>query len=314
MSRFGEIAPRGSRRDTVPPGPAFREVIPRDPNQSFRWRTHSYPDALARWNHHPEYEIHLIRKGTGRFIIGDVIGPFGPGDLFLVGSDLPHDWISDLAPGEVIVDRDVVLQFDPDWFRRATSVLPELSEIEPMLARAARGIAFHGATATEGARMLEEIGTLGGVEAVAGFVRLLARLVSAPAEDSSVVSSRAVDGVGGADSSDVVAAALDYVFANIDAEPRLSVAAEIAGMSESTFSRYFKAASGMTFSDMVKRLRLTQACRMLEHTDAPIAEIAYAVGYQNLSNFNRRFRDEYDVTPSEFRRGTRRMSASELSR
>ena len=81
---------------------ANREVIPEDPNHSVRWHQHDYPSPVARWNYHPEYELHLIRKGTGKFIVGDHIGTFEAGHLALVGSGLPHDWVSDLEPGEVL--------------------------------------------------------------------------------------------------------------------------------------------------------------------------------------------------------------------
>lgn len=282
--------------------PPFREVIPRDPDLSFRWRTHGYPDPLARWNFHPELEIHLIRRGTGRYIIGDVVGTFGPGQLFLVGSNLPHDWISDLPQGAHIEDRDVVLQFDPQWFERCQGVLPELHDIDPLIARATRGIEFRGNTASAAAQALESIGLRSGMGAVTEFFRLLDILASAPVKDYRILSTRPIDLEFDPDTSDVIASALDYIFTNIGLEPRLAVAAKIAGMSESAFSRYFKTASGQTFSGMIKKLRLTQACRLLEHTDATIAQIAQSVGFSNLSNFNRRFRDEYGITPSAYRK------------
>ena len=99
--------------------PAAREVVPSDPRLSARWHMHSVPSPYSRWNYHPEYEVHLIRFGTGRYIVGDRIDVFSAGQLVLVGSNLPHHWISDLEPGEIIVDRDIVLQFHPDWIRRA---------------------------------------------------------------------------------------------------------------------------------------------------------------------------------------------------
>lgn len=302
MQRMQEPDRLAAVAGSVVKAPAFREVIPRDPGASFRWHMHDYPDPLARWNRHPEYEVHLIRRGTGRYIIGDAVGPFGPGQLFLVGSNLPHDWISDLRPGEHLEGRDVVLQFDPSWFERFQDVVPELRDIASLLARSARGIEFHGQTARDGAELLETIGTQSGVAAIADFLSLLTVLSRAPSGDSRTLSSALADSGAGADPSDVVASALDYIFANLDSEPRLSVAAGIANMSESAFSRYFKNASGQTFSGMVKRLRLTQACRLLEHTDATVAQISHSVGYSNLSNFNRRFRDEYQMTPSEYRR------------
>lgn len=73
--------------------PAELEVILPEPEHSFRWYEHDYPYAMARWNHHPEFEIHLIRHGSGRLLAGDYIGPFGPGHVAMIGPDLPHDWM-----------------------------------------------------------------------------------------------------------------------------------------------------------------------------------------------------------------------------
>ncbi|GAA3883212.1 AraC family transcriptional regulator [Leifsonia kafniensis] len=292
---------------------AHREIIPRDPASSFRWRVHGYPDSLARWNFHQELEIHLIRRGNGRYIIGDVVGAFAPGHLVLVGSDLPHDWISDLEPGELIEDRDVVLQLDPGWLEGTQRAIPELRNLDPLLVRARRGIEFHGETARRGAETMEAIGLATGVAAIVEVLRLLEILSSAPATDWHLLSTRAVDQAPGPETHDVMAHALDYIFANIDTEVRLSVAARLAGMSESAFSRTFKAASGQTFSEMVKRLRLTQACRILEQTDATVTAVAQAVGFSNLSNFNRRFREEYQMTPSQYRRAQAAQSRETIA-
>jgi AraC-like DNA-binding protein len=73
-------------------------------------------------------------------------------------------------------------------------------------------------------------------------------------------------------------------------------------MSDSTFSRYFKAASGQTFTDMVMQLPLTRACRLLRRTTDSVADIATSVGYQNLSNFNRQFLRAYGMTPRQYRK------------
>ena len=88
------------------------EWVTSDPAESFRWQTHDFPCNIARWNYHPEHEIHLIRRSTGKAFVGDYIGEFGPGCLTVVGPNLPHNWVSDLEPGEVVERRDVVIQFD----------------------------------------------------------------------------------------------------------------------------------------------------------------------------------------------------------
>src|SRR5690606_26553769 len=104
------------------------------------------------WNFHPEYEIHLIRRTTGRYIIGNEVGSFGPGQLMIVGPNVPHDWISDLRPGEMVAERDVVLHFHEDWVLQCAAAIPELHDLGGLLTRATRGIEFLGRTAEDAAR------------------------------------------------------------------------------------------------------------------------------------------------------------------
>ncbi|MEW2353534.1 AraC family transcriptional regulator [Spirillospora sp. NPDC029432] len=281
--------------------PAYREVVPRAPDATFTWRTHGYPDPLARWNLHPEVEIHLIRRGTGHYVIGDAVGGFTAPALFVVGARVPHDWLSDLERGERIDDRDVVLQFDPERVARLAAAAPELDPVNGLLARSARGIEFSGATLERAGELLLGIGEQDGGAAIAGFLHLLAVLAGAPEDEWRAVASRPADGAA-VPASDTFAEAVDYIFRNLRSGPRLSEAARIAGMSVSAFSRHFARASGQNFSDMVRHLRLAHACRLLADPKRSIASIAHDAGYANLSNFNRRFREEYAMTPRAYRR------------
>jgi AraC-like DNA-binding protein len=72
-------------------------------------------------------------------------------------------------------------------------------------------------------------------------------------------------------------------------------------MSEPTFSKYFKRASGQNFSDLVRKLRLAHARRLLERSDKSVSDICYEVGFTNLSNFNRQFRNDAGETPRDYR-------------
>ena len=107
-----------------------REVIPQHPQHSVRAMMHDFPSEICGWNAHPEYEIHLITKTHGSFIAGDHIGTFGPGHLSLIGPNLPHDWVSDLEPDQVAVDRDAVIQFTDGWIRQCMQLLPELQQLD----------------------------------------------------------------------------------------------------------------------------------------------------------------------------------------
>ena len=60
-------------------------------------------------------------------------------------------------------------------------------------------------------------------------------------------------------------------------------------MSESRFSRFFRRATGNTFTDFVNRVRVNRACQLLMETDRQVTHICYEVGFNNVANFNRRF-------------------------
>ena len=102
----------------------------------------------------------------------------------------------------------------------------------------------------------------------------------------------------------VVDIVLEYVFSNHAGTVKMSEAAALVGMSEPTFSKYFKRSTGQNFSDLVRKLRLAHARRLLERSDMAISTICYEVGFSNLSNFNRQFLNETGATPREYRART----------
>lgn len=285
--------------------PAIREVVPYDPQYSTRWHRHDYPDPVARWNFHQEYEIHLITQGTGSYIVGDTIGRFGPGQLMLVGPEMPHDWIGDLEPGEVITGRDVVLHFHDEWITDCIRTLPELTDLQSLRANARRGIEFLGETAAQGAEALLAIGASSGTERLTATFSLLGILANGPEHERRYLATEWVPTVQDPDPAELMNEALDYILDNLDTEVRLATVATRMNMSESALSRFFKRASGQTFSETVRRLRLARACKLLQETDSLVASIAHAAGYQNLSNFNRQFLTEYGCTPQQFRKRAR---------
>ncbi|MGA5303220.1 AraC family transcriptional regulator [Nucisporomicrobium flavum] len=282
---------------------AAREIIPAVPDQTGRWLMHGYPDPVARWNHHPELEVHLLQHGSGWYIVGDRIGRYSPGQLVLVGSHLPHNWISDIEPGVHIADRDVVFQFHPQWVKDAQSLLPELAALEPLLSRATRGIEYSGASAQRGTAELMAIGGSTGMARLQHITTLLRTLAEAPADEYRLLASPGIVPPSDHQASRIVDLAMREVLTNLNGTVSLSSIAARVGMSQSGFSRYFTRATGQSFSDTLRKLRLAKARQMLAFTDDPITKIARSSGYNNLSNFNRQFRAEHGVTPTEYRDG-----------
>ncbi|MCC2308299.1 AraC family transcriptional regulator [Cellulomonas chengniuliangii] len=284
---------------------AVREVIAGDPVSSFRFYVHEDPHPFAGWHFHPEYELHLILRSSGRYVLGDVVDAYNPGQLVLVGPNLPHHWIADHGENEVLEDTHAVLHFSDAWIRGCQTAMPELRTLDSLLSRSAHGIEFQGDTAARGATALLAVRDADpGMERLVRVLDVLRVLAAGPAGEQKPVVRGWLPALGGAD-SELISRAIDYILDNLTTGASLHEAARQAAMSDSAFSRYFKAGSGQTFTDMVRQLRLTQACRLLERTDDTVGAIAGAVGYSNLSNFNRQFLRAYGVTPRQHRTSAR---------
>lgn len=107
-----------------------------------------------------------------------------------------------------------------------------------------------------------------------------------------------------------IAKARKYIHANLDQPLPLGQVARQAGLSESHFCRLFKDSSGLTLTDYVNRCRIDWAKRELLKPEARISEIAFMVGYQSLSQFNRSFARIVGQSPTLYRRERLAKAAS----
>jgi AraC-like DNA-binding protein len=293
MARTVKVEPRTSEAR-----PRFEQVLTAE-NETFLWRIDDYPWARSVWNFHPEFEIHLIRKSTGTVFIGDYIGEFSPGHLTIVGGGLPHNWVSHIRTGEIVSARDLVVQFDPEKLKKASTYLPEIAALEKFLELALRGILFRGDTARIGADALEAMGHARGLDRLNQFLQLLELL--ATANSYQVLSSPEFSPDLNSSALDIMQRCSSYICDHMTSDLSLSDVAKVAGMTESTFSRFFQKNSGRSFTDYLTELRIGRACRLLAETQQPVSGICYEVGYLNLSNFNRNFLKRRGMTPSQYR-------------
>jgi AraC-like DNA-binding protein len=302
-STFNAIERRPLRPTTPMAQPDF-ELIVGQPRQSFRWNVHDYPFPLAKWHYHPEYELHLIQESSGKMFVGDYIGNFEAGVFVLTGPNLPHNWVSDIAPGEVVKDRDMLIQFSDGILRELMKLCPEIEEINPLLEDARYGIEFTGEDARVGAGLLREIGPASPVRRMLLFLELLDLL--SRSERRKILSSHEYSPTLDHDVSELINKTIDFLIHNLTEDIRLSDVARRCEMSDSAFSRFFKKNTGHGFVRYVNRMRVNRACTLLVQTATPITDICFETGFNNLSNFNRQFLSFCGVTPSEYRRQSQR--------
>jgi AraC-like DNA-binding protein len=264
-----------------------------------RCLAHGFPNPLVRWHCHDEYELHLIVASSGKAFVGDYIGQFQPGHLVLTGPRLPHNWISTDVPEGGVAVRDLVIQFPHTPLEQAAAGMPEVAEVLPLLQRARHGIEFFG-LAQQAEASWHAVKASRGLVRIGSFLAFLGTL--ARCTDYRLLSQAQLQSAD----TDAQLGQIDGIVSRImdDLVHPLSAAdlARELGMSESRFSRFFRRATGNTFTDFVNRVRVNRACQLLMESDRYITDICYEVGFGNVANFNRRFLDIKGVTPSEFRR------------
>ena len=264
-----------------------------------RFLEHGFPNPLVRWHYHEEYELHLIVATRGKVFVGDYIGHFEPGHLVLTGPRLPHNWISTDVPPEGVALRDMVLQFPDAPLRQAAALIPELAEALPLLERARNGIEFFGLSQRARERF-ERIKASHGLERFAEFSEFIAELVRST--DYRLLSTVQLQSFDDDAALARISGIVDYLSEHYCENFSMAELCQRVGMTESSFSRYFRRATGNSFTDFVNRLRINKACQLLMETDRYITNVCYDVGFNNVANFNRRFLQVKGMTPKEFRR------------
>jgi len=272
---------------------------PTDEPGVIRCLEHGFPTPLARWHYHDEYELHLIVATSGKAFVGDWIGQFQPGHLVLTGPRLPHNWVSMDLPEDGVPVRDRVIQFLHEPIAQVAEIVPEFADVLPLLERSRHGIEFFG-MAERASEHWQHVKSARGAHRFSAFCAFLADL--ATTTDYRLLSSVQLQGIDDDHSLEQIDAIVSRITDNLSqALSAAEIAAEL-GMTESRFSRFFRRATGNTFTDFVNRVRINRACQLLMESDSLITDICYVVGFNNVANFNRRFLDIKGMTPREYRR------------
>lgn len=104
---------------------------------------------------------------------------------------------------------------------------------------------------------------------------------------------------------DVIFEVENYIKENIESDLSLELLASVVHLNPSYLSRYFKESTGENLSNYVTRCKMEKAAWLLDNTDQKINEIMLQLGYQKSQHFAKIFRDQYGVSPKEYKKGIR---------
>lgn len=278
------------------------EHLPKEKDHSFVAKYFDYRYYPTPWHYHPEYEIVMVTESTGKRFIGDHVSDFQPGNLALLGPNIPHTYKNDekyYREGSELRAKSIVIHFTAASLGNDFLELPEAAPLNRLFEHSSHGLDIFGETYQRVSQKLHDILSLSGLKRWLCLIEILQDI----AESKSLVPITSTHHIGyNEKESKRLCSVFDWITANYAKEIRLSEAAQIAQMNENAFSRFFAMRTRKTFSRFVQELRMKKAAGLLVEDDLTVTQVCYECGYNNLSNFNRQFLHHYQMNPMKYRK------------
>lgn len=277
--------------------------LPKDIDKSFTVFKEVGQYFPCPWHYHPEYELVLVTKSTGRRMVGDNIGYFKEGDLVFMGSLLPHVWVNDqkFIQGEAgYLAEAIVIHFTEDFLGGNILDIPEMEDFRKFLRLSKRGIGIKGQAREEINSIMVRMPCMNGLQRLSSLLSIF-DVLSGNIDFDLLASPGFVETMSHKESVRLKKI-IEYVMQNFDEEINLPMAASMMNMGVTTFCNFFKDNYRMTFVEYINSVRIGHACKLLFEKDQTIAEVAYECGYNSLANFNRQFKKYKRINPSQYKR------------
>lgn len=273
-------------------------------DEGFTFKRIRTEDFACPWHFHSEFELILTLDFAGFRMVGDDITPLKPGDLVLLGANLPHIWQLDTHPGRKRRPVDIlIVQFEELFLGADCLGLPAMQPVRRLLRNASNGLCFSGRTHSAAAALMRELDEVRGLRRIVLFLRVLETL--ALSSERHPIASSGFVAQQNPFNEERMNRVFQFIERRLDQPLQLAEAARVANLSAGAFSRFFHQHTARTFPAFVNELRIGRACLRLAETNRSVTEIALECGFANLSNFNRQFLKLKRATPSEFRRQLR---------
>ena len=259
-------------------------------------------NPFSRWHFHPDLELVLIVKGSGKRMVGDSIDRFEDGDLVLMGSNLPHEWLCDDAyyyNKNGFQGEGIVIQFLPDFLGNTFFKIPENRKLNKIINEAERGCLIEGVTREMITGIMKKMILQTPDEQLFSLFSIFQLLSNC--NEYKLLSCPNFFQSFEADGYDPMKKVVQYIMQNFQDPINIKNLLNIANMSTTSFSVFFKKTYNMTFKEYLVKVRVGYACGLLEDKSKSISQISFESGFENLSNFNRLFKKVKGCTPSEFK-------------
>ena len=282
---------------------SIEQRLPQEFDKSFIVFQETGPFFPCPWHYHPEYELVLVLKSSGRRMVGDHIGYFDEGDLVFMGPFLPHVWVNDpqFVHGKAAYPADaVVVQFVDGFLGKPFLEIPEMENFMTLLKLSQQGVQLEGQARSAIATLMTQMLTMNGLQRLSALLTIFDILTRNT--QYTLLASPGFTPNANLKSSDHFRRINEYIMQNFQEEISLSEMASVANMGVTTLCNFFKEHYRVTFVEYLNTIRVGHACKLLSEKDINVVEVAYECGFNNLANFNRQFKKFKQMTPSEYRK------------
>ena len=270
--------------------------IPKPENNALIYQEDIEVVFYDKLHQHDEIQISFIEEGNGTLLVGDKVSSYTENDILIIGSNLPHAFRSD--KNIETESKMLSLFFTETSFGDSFFQLNELFEIKQFFSKSLQGLTIKSYE-KEIIQSFKKLKNASKLERFILLLEILKIVTYAKSEPlSTFVYNKKYSDIEGKRMRNV----FDFTIENANQKITLEDIANVANMTKNAFCKYFKKRTNKTYINFLTELRIENACKLLNtEKDLSINEIAYKVGFNNISNFNRKFKEIKKVTPLKYR-------------
>ena len=275
--------------------------IPKTDKEAIRVQVDKGQHFYENLHQHPEIQITLIVKSEGVLVAGDYVGNFTEGDVFMIGKNQAHVFRNDKMYFNTENDLQaecITIFFDDNYFGDYFWNLNEMSAVRQLVHETSGGLRIKGEAQLAVAKLLKTIVHQTGLEKLISFFSILKTL--SENTDFEKLSLTESHWNTPQYENDRMSAIVKYSLQEYHNPITIESVANIANLTPEAFCRYFKLRTRKTYLHFLYEIRINQACKLLQNRDLLVSDVAYQVGFNNLSNFNRVFKMIIGKTPSQY--------------
>jgi AraC-like DNA-binding protein len=272
------------------------QKLPLNENSSFVAQTFRTPDFEVGWHQHIEYELILFTEGSGLSFVGNHVGEFEAGDIYLLGTNLPHTF---QKREPALITSAVVVQFREDFWGNELLNLPESRHIKKLLTTSSFGLKLFGKSQQSLFPLIQKLENVSGFRRILLLGECLETIVNSG--EYIEVSTQEVKQLNNKE-KECIDRIFQFTIDNFREPITLTLIADMACMSIPAFCTYFKKSTKKTYIDFLNEVRIGYACKLLMETKKSVLEICFDSGYNTMANFHKQFLKIKKLTPLQYRK------------